>query len=85
MSVSGDGISVEPAGEISLPAVLLPEAAPVETHHIEPVEETTGLIGNVKLRDFVKIFVDCTEIAELSAEQVKRIRESKSCRNAMTD
>ncbi|GAX20477.1 hypothetical protein FisN_22Hh045 [Fistulifera solaris] len=75
MSVSGDGISVEPAGEISLPAVLLPEAAPVETHHIEPVEETTGLIGNVKLRDFVKIFVDCTEIAELSAEQVKRIRE----------
>ncbi len=60
--------------------MLFPEAAlvkPVETHHIEPVEESTGLIGNIKLSDFVKIFVDCTEIAELSAEQVKRIRESK--------
>ena len=50
----------------------------IETHHIEPVEEqsTIGLIGNVTFNDIVKIFVDSTEIAELSADQVKRIRES---------
>lgn len=53
--------------------------APVHSDHIEPVQEqNNSLTGNVKFRDLVKIFVDDNEVAELSTEQVKRVRESKS-------
>lgn len=52
--------------------------APVDSNHIEPVQEqNNSLTGNVKFKDIVKIFVDDNEVAELSSEQVKRIRESK--------
>lgn len=87
MKSTDDELSIE-SGE--MPVVIVPpktatqalvepvETHQIESHHIEPVpEQSSGLIGNVKLSDFVKIFVGCTEIAELSAEQVKRIRESK--------
>jgi hypothetical protein len=53
--------------------------APVHSDHIESVkEQVSSLTGNVKFRDIVKIFVDDNEVAELSAEQVSRVRESES-------
>ncbi len=51
--------------------------APVHSDHIEPVkEQVSSLTGNVRFRDIVKIFVDDNEVAELSIEQVNRVRES---------
>ncbi|GAX11374.1 hypothetical protein FisN_22Lh044 [Fistulifera solaris] len=50
--------------------------APIHSDHIEAVkEQVSSLTGNVKFRDIVKIFVDDNEVAELSTEQVSRVRE----------